>query len=145
MIIGAALLLIALALRSSNANRHARNRLLTCALLFGAYTIGAVLAAYATLPAQPAQQIRSFSPLLLVFGLATLIVVLTINPWREDRLPDRFPTIVQDAIVIALFALVAALFMQEKVLAITAVGAEVWRTTLGVAHGFSRADAIAPS
>ncbi len=125
IITGAALLLITLVLRSSNANRHARSRLLTCALLFGAYTIGAVLAAYATLPAQAAQQIRSYSPLLLVFGIATLIVVLTINPWREDRLPDRFPTIVQDAIVIALFALVATLFMQEKVLATTAVGAVV--------------------
>ena len=64
-----------------------------------------------------AQQIRSFNPLLIAFGLATLIVVVAINPWREDRLPDRFPTIVQDALVIALFAIVATLFMQEKVLA----------------------------
>ncbi len=125
IVTGAALLLITLVLRSSNANRHARSRLTTCALLFGAYTIGSVLAAYAPLPPQAALQIREFSPLLLVFGLATLVVVLTINPWREDRLPDRFPTIVQDAIVIALFALVATLFMQEKVLATTAVGAVV--------------------
>jgi len=48
-----------------------------------------------------------------------------VNPWREDRLPDRFPTIVQDSLIIALFALVAVLFMQEKILATTAVGAVV--------------------
>ena len=54
-----------------------------------------------------------------------LAVVATVNPWREDRLPDRFPTIVQDSLIIALFALVAILFMQEKILATTAVGAVV--------------------
>ena len=39
---------------------------------------------------------------------------MAINPWRDDRLPDRFPTIVQDAIVIALFAVAATLFLQEQ-------------------------------
>jgi CRP-like cAMP-binding protein len=57
--------------------------------------------------------------------VATLAVVAAVNPWREDRLPDRFPTIVQDSLIIALFALVAILFMQEKILATTAVGAVV--------------------
>src|SRR6202035_2160099 len=68
---------------------------------------------------------RTFNPLILAFGVATLVVVIAINPWREDRVPDRFPTIVQDAIVIAVFALVAILFMQERILATTAVGAVV--------------------
>jgi small-conductance mechanosensitive channel/CRP-like cAMP-binding protein len=125
MLIGAVLLLITLALRSASVNRLVRSRLLTSSLLFGAYALAAALAAYGRLPADVAQQIRSFNPLLLAFGLATLVVVVTINPWREDRLPDRFPMIVQDAIVIALFGIVATLFMQEKVLATTAVGAVV--------------------
>jgi small-conductance mechanosensitive channel/CRP-like cAMP-binding protein len=125
MIVGVALLLVTLALRSASTNRLVRSRLLTSCLLFGAYAIAAAIAAYGPLPAEVAQQIRSFNPLLLAFGLTTLVVVVTINPWREDRLPDRFPTIVQDAIVIALFAIVATLFMQEKVLATTAVGAVV--------------------
>ena len=94
-------------------------------MLFGVYVFAAALAGYGRLPADVGQQIRSFNPLLLAFGLATLVVVVAINPWREDRLPDRFPTIVQDAIVIALFGIVATLFMQEKVLATTAVGAVV--------------------
>ncbi|MCC7416074.1 MAG: mechanosensitive ion channel [Acidobacteria bacterium] len=48
-----------------------------------------------------------------------------VNPWRENRLPDRFPAIVQDAMVIGLFALIAALVLQERVFATTAVGAVV--------------------
>ena len=125
IIVGLALLLVTLALRSASANRLVRSRLTASCLLFGSYAAAAALAAYGPLPPEVAQQIRSFNPLLLALGLAVLIVVVTINPWREDRLPDRFPTIVQDAIVIALFALVATLFMQEKVLATTAVGAVV--------------------
>ena len=123
--IGLVLLLVTLALRGASANRLVRSRLLTSCVLFGAYALAAALAAYGPLPADVALQIRSFNPLLIAFGLATLVVVVAINPWREDRLPDRFPTIVQDAMIIALFAIVATLFMQEKVLATTAVGAVV--------------------
>jgi small-conductance mechanosensitive channel/CRP-like cAMP-binding protein len=125
MIVGFALLLVTLALRGASGNRLVRSRLMTSALLFGTYAAAAALAAYAPLPSGVADQIRSFNPLLIAFGLSTLVVILAINPWREDRLPDRFPMIVQDAIVIALFAIVATLFMQEKVLATTAVGAVV--------------------
>jgi hypothetical protein len=91
--------------------------------VFGACALAAVPARYAPLPPDAAEQIRSFNPLLVTLGLINMIVVLLINPWREDRQPDRFPTIVQDALVIALFAIVATLFMQEKVLATTAGGA----------------------
>ena len=125
IVVGVALLLVTLALRAASVNRLVRSRLLTSALLFGAYAVAAGLTTYGPLPADVAGEIHSFNPLLLTFGLATLVVVVTINPWREDRLPDRFPTIVQDAIVIALFAIVATLIMQEKVLATTAVGAVV--------------------
>ena len=53
------------------------------------------------------------------------VVALLLNPWREDRLPDRFPNIVQDSIVIALFAVAATLILPEKIFATTAVGAVV--------------------
>ena len=39
--------------------------------------------------------------LLLAFGIVNAIVVTAINPWRVDRLPERFPGIVQDAVIIA--------------------------------------------
>ena len=49
------------------------SRLLTSSLLFGTYAAAAALAAYAPLPPDVAQQIRSFNPLLIAFALATLI------------------------------------------------------------------------
>src|SRR6266403_329645 len=110
MIAGIILLLIALALRAASNNRYLRSRLRVSAILFGVYAIAAALLASRQVPAAAAEQIRTASPLLLAFGLANAIVVLLINPWRVDRIPERFPNIVQDTIVIGLFALVAMLF-----------------------------------
>ena len=70
------------------------------------------------------EQIRTASPLLLAFGIANALVVLVINPWRVDRIPERFPNIVQDALIIALFAVTATLFLQEKVLATSGIAAQ---------------------
>ena len=61
----------------------------------------------------------------MAFAVINLVVALTINPWRVDRIPDRFPNIVQDTLVIALFALVATLILRDRMLATTAVGAVV--------------------
>ena len=63
--------------------------------------------------------------LLAAFAVVNLVVALTINPWRIDRIPERFPNIVQDTLVIALFALVAVLILRDRVMATTAVGAVV--------------------
>src|SRR5205085_3869995 len=62
---------------------------------------------------------------LLAFAVANAIGVLVINPWRLDRIPERFPNIVQDTMVIALFGVAAMLFLPDKVVATTAVGAVV--------------------
>ena len=125
MIAGFALVLIALAARAATLNRYVRSRLLISALLSGAYAVAAALVASGRLPPGVATQIQATSPLLLAFSLANAIVVLVINPWRIDRIPERFPNIVQDTIVIALFAVAALLFMPDKVVATTAVGAVV--------------------
>ena len=63
----------------------------------------------------------------LVFALALIhfLVLVLVNPLREDRIPERFPTIVQDVIVFSLFMLVATLVMDEKFLTTSAVGAVV--------------------
>ena len=125
IVVGLALLLVTLGLLGATTNRLVRNRLLTSCLLLGTYAIAAALAEYGRLPPNVALQIRSLNPLLLALGLSIMIVAVAINPLRENRLPDRFPTIVQDALVIGLFGLVATLFLQEKILATTAVGAVV--------------------
>ncbi len=125
MIVGLALLLAALAFRGASINRYVRSRLLISSALFGAYAGAAALAASGRLPADVVEQIRTASPLLLAFGIANALVSLVINPWRVDRIPDHFPHIVQDALVIGLFGLTAMLFFQEKIVATTAVGAVV--------------------
>ena len=53
------------------------------------------------------------------------MLIVALNPLRDDRVPDRFPTIVQDAIIVALFVVVATVVLKEKILAMSAVGAVV--------------------
>jgi small-conductance mechanosensitive channel/CRP-like cAMP-binding protein len=106
-------------------NRHVRNRLWVSAIAFGIYAALAVAIRYHLLTPDMQEQVRVIQPLLLVFGAINGLVAVIINPWRIHRLPDRFPTIVQDAIVIGLFGLGAILILQEKIFAATAVGAVV--------------------
>ncbi len=125
MIAGAALLLLAIVLRSATVNRYVRSRLLISALLFAAYAAAAASIGYGRLPATVIAQLHTAAPLFLAFGLANALVALVINPWRVDRIPEHFPNIVQDTIVIALFGVTAMLFLPDKVVTTTAVGAVV--------------------
>ena len=77
---------------------------------------------------------RNIGDPVLVGGLARLLLVaagivagvgLLFNPWRHDRVSERVPAIVQDVIVIALFAVAATLLLDEKFLTTSAVGAVV--------------------
>lgn len=72
-----------------------------------------------------ATQAAPLAPMLLAFGLVNALVALAINPWRTDRVPERFPRIVQDTIVIGLMAAVALAVLRERVFAATAAGAVV--------------------
>ena len=125
MILALALLLATLVLRAASSSRRVHGKLLTSCLLFATSAAAAALVRYAPLTPPVVDQIRTVNPLLITFGVINVLVVLAINPWRENRVPEQFPTIVQDAIVIGVFALAAMLFMQEKILATTAVGAVV--------------------
>ena len=106
-------------------NRYLRGRLLFSAALFLGYAIAAAALAYVPLSPVLHGFFHTSEPLALALGLVNLIVVGLLNPWRADRVPDRFPHIFQDAIVIALFGVSATLILQEKILATTAVGAVV--------------------
>ena len=119
------LLTLALALRGATANRYVRGRLLVSAALFAVHLGLVLLRAYAPLSAAVVALLAPIQPLVLVLGVLNALVALVINPWRTDRVPDRFPKIVQDTILIALFGVAATLVLQEKILATTAVGAVV--------------------
>ncbi len=122
---GLALLVISLGIRRATPNRHIRGRLLLSAILFAVYALAASGLEWLSLPPDVRQALQLLNPLLLTFGVITVLVALSVNPWRADRVPERFPNIVQDTLVIALFALVAALLLRDRVFATTAVGAVV--------------------
>jgi hypothetical protein len=84
------------------------------AVVFAAYALLAAAIERGVLSADMQQQVGVVPPLLAVFGIINALVAVFVNPWRVDRLPDRFPTIVQDVIVIGLFAVAATLILQEK-------------------------------
>jgi small-conductance mechanosensitive channel/CRP-like cAMP-binding protein len=125
VIVGLAFLVTSLGLRRATINRHIRGRLFLSAGLFAAYTVSAGSLYWLSVPDDTRQTLEAINWLLIVFGAINLAVALTINPWRVDRIPERFPNIVQDTIVIALFALVATLILRDRVMATTAVGAVV--------------------
>jgi small-conductance mechanosensitive channel len=106
-------------------NRHVRGRLVVSAIAFALYVTAAALRDYGVVTAQFGAELLLVQPLLLAFGAINALVAVAVNPWRLDRLPDRFPTIVQDAATIALFAVAATVVLQEKIFAATAVGAVV--------------------
>ena len=125
MIPSLVLFIAVLILSAVSPNRHVRNRLLVSGLVFATYAAPGVPVRYHVLTPNMQQLVVTLQPLLLVFAAINGLVAVIINPWRVNRLPDRFPTIVQDAFVIGLFALGATMILQERVFAATAVGAVV--------------------
>lgn len=57
--------------------------------------------------------------------MITAIVALLFNPFRGTAASEKFPSIVQDAMVIAIFAFIALLHSPDKLFATSAVGALV--------------------
>jgi small-conductance mechanosensitive channel len=125
MTIGLALLVLSLVLRGASTNRHIRGRLVASAVVAGVYALAAAALEHAGFSPGMQQQVRIAQPLLLAFAIVNGVVALALNPWRADRLPDRFPTIVQDALVIAIFGVAATMLLRDRIFAATAAGAVV--------------------
>ena len=70
-------------------------------------------------------QLRAFERLGFAAGVINFLVITLLNPIRVDRVSDRFPTILQDAIVIGLLLLVSTFVFDEKLLTTSAVSAVV--------------------
>jgi CRP-like cAMP-binding protein len=69
--------------------------------------------------------ISAISRLVLVLALVNATVTLLANRWRDDRPSERFPGIVQDATVLALFVAIGTILLREQLLTTSAVGAVV--------------------
>lgn len=111
---------------SLTVNRLVRRKLRLSLFLFIAYVaIDLVTALYGyRFSATTLEQLNAFGKLSLAAGLINAAVFVLVNPLRVDRVPDRFPIILQDAIVLALI-LLAATFLSSQLVTTSAVSAVV--------------------
>jgi small-conductance mechanosensitive channel/CRP-like cAMP-binding protein len=119
------LLVAAAALRAFTTNRLVKRKL---RLTIFAAAAAAVLAAGLALGQAPldlATRLRGVGTLVLALAVISFVVVVGVNPLRADRVPAHFPAILQDALVVGLFMVVATVVMQEKFLTTSAVGAVI--------------------
>jgi small-conductance mechanosensitive channel len=114
--LGVAAFAVTLGLRAFTVNRLVKRKLrLSLLLLIGYLAISAFLFERPDLSPHTAEQLRSFARLALAAALINALVFALINPLREDRIPEGFPTILQDFIVIALVLGVAMVLSAELV------------------------------
>jgi small-conductance mechanosensitive channel/CRP-like cAMP-binding protein len=111
---------------SLTANRLIRRKLRLSVILLLAYVAGEVaMVLYGhRISLEARTQVSAFARLALAAALINAAVFLIINPLRVDRVPDRFPTIVQDGIVIGLI-LLASTFLSQQLVTTSAVSAVV--------------------
>ena len=125
--IGAAALVAALMVQTVTTNRLVQRKLRLSVFLLGAYALAHVvflLRPGLATPVHADSTYYSLERLAFAAALINLIVVALVNPLRHDRVPDRFPSILQDALVIGLLAVVATA-LNDKFVATSAVGAVV--------------------
>jgi small-conductance mechanosensitive channel/CRP-like cAMP-binding protein len=111
---------------SLTVNRLVRRKLRLSLFLFAAYVaIDLVTALYGyRFSTATLEQLNAFGKLALAAGLINAAVFLLVNPVRVDRVPERFPIILQDFIVIALI-LLASTFLSSQLVTTSAVSAVV--------------------
>lgn len=132
LLTGVAVLAVTLFIHNFTRNRLVRHKLRLSLFFVGAYILvnivvplNAGLTATPDLPEELDRQLRSLEQLALAAAVINLLVVSLINPLRVDRIPDAFPSILQDAIVIGTLVLVATFVFEDKLLTTSAVGAVV--------------------
>lgn len=126
VILGIAAIAVMLGIMSFTVNRLVRRKLrLSIVLLVGYLVADFALAVYGKgFSTATVGELTAFAKLALVASLINALVFVLVNPLRADRVPDRFPTILQDAIVIAL-VLLSSTFLSQQLLTTSAVSAVV--------------------
>lgn len=127
LITSVAALAATLLLISLSSNSLVKRKLRLSVFLFGSYLVLHVILFVRPqiVPSQFDGEVQSFEQLALAAGLINLFVVGVINPLRNNRVPDAFPAILQDAIIIGIFAVVATFVFDDKLLTTSAVGAAI--------------------
>ncbi len=126
VILGIAAIAATLGIWSLTVNRLVRRKLRLSIVLLVGYIVADVSMALlgSRLSAGTQTELAAFAKLALVAAFINAAVFVTVNPLRVDRVPDHFPTILQDAIVIALI-LLSSTFLSQQLLTTSAVSAVV--------------------
>lgn len=126
LVAGVAALAATLVVNTVTVNRLVRRKLRLSLFLLGLYALlHVMLWLRPDLHARLGGELYSIEKLGFAAAIINLLVVTLVNPLRHDRVPDRFPSIVQDAVVIGLLVLVATFVFQDKLLTTSAVSAVV--------------------
>ena len=122
---GVAALAATLLIISVTSNDLVRRKLKLSLFLFAAYALFNLILWQR--PGFPGAEgdLRSLERLVFAAAAINLLVHVLLNPLRQNRVPDAFPSILQDAIVIGVLLLVATFVFQDKLLTTSAVGAVV--------------------
>jgi len=117
---------VMLGIMSLTVNRLVRRRLrLSVTLLVAYVAIDSTLRLYGARFSSDTQgELASFDKLALAAAFINAGVFVLINPLRVDRVPDRFPIILQDFIVLGLI-LLSSTFLSQQLLTTSAVSAVV--------------------
>ncbi|MDQ3346950.1 MAG: mechanosensitive ion channel family protein [Acidobacteriota bacterium] len=124
---GVAALAAALAVFALTINSLVRRRLRLSIFLVAAYLLLHLFLALVRPVMAPGveRELLSFEQLALAAAVINLLALSILNPLRADRVPDRFPAILQDFVVVGLLVLVATFVFKEKLLATSAISAVV--------------------
>jgi small-conductance mechanosensitive channel/CRP-like cAMP-binding protein len=126
LVFGVVALLTTVAIFTFTINQLVRRKLKLSLFLLGSYVVLHIVMAVRLSPnAAVDDQLISIERLAFAAGVINLVVITFLNPLREDRVPARYPAILQDFIVIGLLVLVATLVFQDKLLTTSAVSAVV--------------------
>lgn len=117
---------VMLGIMSLTVNRLIRRRLRLSIVLLVAYlAVDATLRLYGgRISAETHAELTAFDKLALAAAFINALVFVLINPLRVDRVPERFPIILQDFIVLALI-LLSSTFLSQQLLTTSAVSAVV--------------------
>jgi small-conductance mechanosensitive channel/CRP-like cAMP-binding protein len=118
------LILAALGVQGGSANRYTRRKL-NFTLLLVVASLGLIAAEHVPGFAKALAPLADVPGLLFAAALINAIVTVALNPFRTDRISDRFPNIVQDALIVGLFFGITTLIFQETILTASAVSAVV--------------------
>ncbi len=123
---GVAALAATLAIISLTVNRLVQRKLRLSLFLFAGYVLFNIVA-WQRPDLFPGVEgdLQGLERLVFAAAAINLLVYALVNPLRADRVPDAFPTILQDAMVIGLLVLIATFVFEDKLLTTSAVGAVV--------------------